>query len=791
MGILDSAGQAAKGATDAVADSVVGKTIDAVAGGLTGESGSAATGTACFVAGEPLDPRLASRPRIAAQPNPVGSPNNTGARSGESVPFGPRRPVQFVHLSHAHDDLADNLPGQSPVHGVGMRDALVREAVLVHAFARSAQRVLQAAKDGKGAAGAMLDTAGSLLGGKTQAAAGPETIDPVLAQVRAAVDPVNAAEIGYPDLHLAGVKLAEAWANLHETCKTALDPKAGGGAGLPSIPGLSQLAGSAGIPEVVAKIPEWLFKVHDTYTALYRNARQAYEWDVMKACHDYSVQAISERRKPGYDIWFLLAEKQGEPAGEASGVEQTLQQAQDNLRGLPLVGDSEPVDAAAGALGSVQDAIRGAREGARDQAGDITGWLATVESEQARLPEGSAAALAAAIAALAGDPQNPQRSPPLATVMARGFAQGIGVDALPGFLQTYVGIVSDIAMTLLPKLYSHLHGQLGVPQMPLVLAATHDAVAGRIVDLVWALIFGKDSKPGSNDGADMTRRGTDLVDGLSQGSLATGGLPGLTELENKAADLVRQFIRGNAHYMDALVLFVAEDLFREMVFAWIECAGKRCLCMEAYLGRLPLMAALLVRNLAFPVFNLLLKAFGMADRFAGMAWDPVDQKLKEGGQIARDIQQYKEDVRQTGNDIAAGARRAEDEIGSQQQELRDNAGALAEGGRVDSLDSARQMAGDKQRQANALADTVGTAPDDIIDAATNDPAAAAPAAAAASGGTGPLSAARVVEGQARAVEPGEIDQAGRVRVMPEDQARAARDKAPPPVAPPAAPALPF
>lgn len=790
MGLLSSAGDAAKGVTDKATDNFAGSMIDAVAGGLTGQAGVGASGTAHYLAGEPLDPRLSKPPKIAAQPEPVGSDPGTAAKPGSNVPIGARRPTQFVHLSFAHDDHVDRFPGEAPAHGIAMRDALIREDVLVYSFARAAQRVLEQAKASKGAAGAMLETAGSLLGGSTQASGGPEAITPVLDAIRTAADPVNVDAPGYPEVHAAGVKLAESWATLHETCKTALDPQAGGGMGLPSIPGLSGLAGGAGIPEIVAMIPEWLFKVQDTYQAMFRAARQAYEWEIMKACHAYSIQAIKEDRKPAYDIWFLLSEKQGEPVGGESGVEQTLENAQKGLRGLPLVGGSGAVDDVADSLGSVQDSIRKAREGARDKSGDITGWLGTAESEQASMPEGSAAALSAAIAALAGDPQAQPPRPALGPLMAKAMGEALlgAGKPLPGFMQTAVGIVGDIALVLLPKVYSHLHGRLGVPSMPLILAACHDAIATKVVDMVWGWIFGKGSAPGSNDQADMRKTGTDLVDGLSKGSLQTGGLPGVEKGRNKIADLVRGFIRDQGHHIDFLIEFVAEDLYNELAAAQADCAGKSCLTMEAYLGRLPMLSALLMRNLTFPVFNLILEIFGLADKFAGMAWDPVNEKIQQAGAIARDVKDTKDDIRQAGEDIAAGSKRAEDEIDRQKQEITDKAGEL---GKIDdsvsSVGDAQKLADKKQDQANALSEAVGSAPDDVMDAAKGEDDANGAAPPPQPEGTGPISSPRVRGGKARPVAPGEIDQAGRVTPEAEADVLKARNA---PAAKPAAPAAP-
>jgi hypothetical protein len=790
MGLLDSAGQAAKSATDAATDNPVGGLMDALDSGLNPKAASGPAGSPHYLAGDPLDSDDNDHTHAA-------KPTNTdeGDQAPKHVPLNLKKPLQFVHLCYAHDDGSDNFPGESPNHGIAMRDALIREDVLLYSFARGAQRVLESAKTSKGAAGAMLDAASSLLGGGKSASGDPASIDPILSKIRAAGDSVNVDAPAYPDIHAAGVKLTTAWFAFGETCKTSLVPGKGGGMGLPSIPGLSSLAGGAGIPAIVAQVPSWLFKVQDAYQGMFTETHKAYEWEIMKVCHAYSVQALIGKHKPGYDIWFLPSPDDPPASGDSpqSAPEKTLQEAQNSLNSLPKFGGADPGGTAAGPLGAMQNSIAGARQGARDTAGDITGWLGTAEQAGAKLPPDAVAAVAATVAVLAGKPHQVEA---LGTVLGRGLAHGLGLKGdLPGPLQSYVDIIGDIALTLLPKIYGYVHSRYGEVEPALICAAVHEAIADRVVDLIWALIF-KGSKPGSNDKAAETKKGTDVVDKLGHGELGAGdAIPDASLLENKAADMVTNFIKGQGHYINFLILFIAEDVTSELQRAWLENLGKKTITMEAYLGRLPQIAALLGRNLVFPVFNLLMQVFGIGDKLAGLVWDPVKDKIKQAGDIAHTVKQTKDDVHQAGDDIAAGSNRAEDEIGKQSDALQRQAGSLADpNSSVSNLDQLNTLARNKSQQATDLGNTAQDAPGKILDAAKGDPKNSADEQKAPEG-SGPISAERKSAGKAKPLQPGDLGKAGRVNIETE-QAITDALAAPPPAAPPASsgtgiPGLPF
>jgi hypothetical protein len=788
---LGGIGDTVKSATDAATKNVVGDAIDAVAGDLAGQAGKATPGEPHYIKGACLDPDAGGGTDRAVQNEASGSD------SGGNPPYNvldAKPPLEFVHLSYAHADGIDHFPGEAGSHGIAFRDALVREDVLLYAFARSAQRVLTQVKASKGAAGAMLETAGSLLGGGKQASQGPEAIDPILTQLRAAIDPINTDAPTYTDIHAAGVKLTEAWASFNVTCMSALKPGSGGGLGLPTLPGANLIPGA--VPDVVKKIPEWLFKAQDAYMAMFSEARTAFEWPLMQVVHDYSVQAIEQDWRPTFDIWFLRDAPAAEGEGDAprSAPENLLQDAQDGLNSVPSYGSFDPGGDAASPVGSLKDSIAGARGTARDKLGDIGGFLATAESELAKLPPEAGAALSQAFSVLKAPHKDfPNRSA-LSVALEQGMASALlGQDkrTLPGFMQFHLDITSDITLTLLPKVYAHIMGRYGTPEPSLVVAAVHDAVAERVVDMIWALIFGKGTKPGSNQAKAERKRGTDIVDNLGQGQFGTGGLvPGMDELENKAADLVHAFLRSQGRYLNGVILFLATDLLEELLVPWLDTLGRKALTMETYIGHLPRFAALLARNLTFPMFNLLLKVFGMADHFAGMAWDPVREKIGQAGMVANTVKGAKDDVRETGEDVQRGAHAADREIATQQALIQNDASALSQGGSVTDLASAQQFARDKGTAFNKLSDDAGHAPDKVMDAATRKELEDAGVVIPKDTGIGPLSAERKAGGSAVAIDPGEVKKVGYVNV--EDEAVAAAGRAAPPKAqaPPTGPDAP-
>ena len=770
--MLSEVGKAVKGVTDTVTDSPLGKAIDAITGGLTGSSGPPAPeGTARFMEGEPID-QDAQATDVQASP---GSTQNTIGSLGT---------IQFLHLAYEHKDAAPPFGGGVTSRGVAMRDALVREAVLLYSFAQGGKQVLQKNKDSKSSASALLSTAGSLLGGAKQAPPGPEAFDSVLDLIRKAADPINAESFDYEAIHKAGLELAKAADSHNELCKNATSPEGAGGGGLPSIPGLDSVLSGAGVPKVVGLIPKWLFKLQDVYLAMYRESRIAYEWPLMKLSHDYSLEAIRGSWLPSYDIWRKRNKEATEAAQQTddpSIAENLLQSGKDTLdQDMVTLGstgygatDTKPGKQAFDKLGDAQNAIKDLRTSGEDKAQMLTGLMSTAEDVQAKMPAEATAALAKAFALFGGDVAKGVK--PLGEMMADAIGKSLFDGALPGFMQFYVGKLGEATVAVLDKVYRYTHGY-GTPDPSLVLAATHDALASRIVGLIFSLILGRN--PQAVDASNQQKAAKSAVGNagkLDFGSAfdnAKDALPSMDQAADRAADLVTQFLKSQGHHLDGIIIFVAKEIYDELIAAWMDAYLRNASTMETYLGRLPMLVATVSRNLLFPVFNLVMEAFGMGDKLAGQAWNPVKDGIGRVTGVAETVKQTKDDVHDAGHDFADGTQRVDEAIDAKQTQIGEAASALGGMDRtVSSASEAAGFAGEKGRQATDLTNAIGSTPSDLINAAKGeDDAGGDTPPEEEPKGSGVLSASRKDKGQAKPVDSySQITAAGTETAMTESQ----------------------
>ncbi|MDB5972320.1 MAG: hypothetical protein JWQ90_4770 [Hydrocarboniphaga sp.] len=773
MSLLDDAGGFAEKAADKATNNPLGSALDAIAGGLSGSAGAGPAGIARFIDGGPIE--IAKKPRtFPAPPDNPGA--NTPAKS--STPLNMDKPPQFLHLAYAHDDVGTLFPGGVTSHGIAFRDALVREAVLLHSFAQGGKRVLAKNKESKGAAGALLGAASSLLGGAKQAAPGPEAFDPLFTQIRSATDPINQESFDYPVIHAAGLALAKTADAHNELCKNAMVPDGGGGLGLPSIPGLDSVLAGAGVPAIVAKIPAWLFKVQDAYLAMYREARIAYEWPLMKLCHDYSLDAVRGKWQPTFDIWRQrnaeateAAQATDDPSqvDDLSKVELALKAAQDKLEEdvITLGGsgygatDTGPGKDARDKLVDAQNAVKDLRTSGEDKAQMLAGLLQTAADLQSKMPPEAVATLAKAFALFAGDAANGVKS--FGERMNDALGKALIDGDLPDFMKFYTGKLAEATLTVLDKVYRAIHGVGGTPDPSLVLAAVNDAIASKIVGLIFSLILGRD--PAANDSSDKQKTAKSVVDDVGTGSFgsALGKAKSLSdnidqEAENKAAELVTAFLRNQGQHLDGIIFFVAQELCLELGDAYLESYGKNALTMEAYLGRLPMLAATVMRNLLFPIFNLVMDVFGMGDKFAGQVWNPVSEGIGKVTDVATSVKDTKDDIHDSGKDIKEGLGRADDEIDDRKRKANEQIGRLSDVNQDDAVDGFSKQSG----AFDDLKNNVTGAPGAIKDAAMND-GQQDPAVEAVKKdpNRGPLTAQRVAEGKALPITNSQIVSAGR------------------------------
>lgn len=623
------------------ADSKPASLLDQTAAGLSGVAPPAGPqANAPYINGDVIDDGVAEPPILAAQPQAHGSDNDKPvSHNGADQPL----PIQFIHYDTIHDGRSDKFAGDALSRGVAMRDALLREVVLMSSFAQGARQVM--VQHGQsGALGQAIAAVGSLLGGSSAAPAGPEQFDPVLKQLTAASALINKTSVVYKDVNDAGRKLHDA-RNAYETvCGSALKPGGGSGGGLPSLPALPAIPGVGGI---VSKLPGFLFKAQDAYLCTFAAVRGVTEKPITRACHDFSFNAAKTIPDPSYEIWF--SSSSGKSAGHAAPA---------------------PAPAAAPPKQSTLEQITGLPDEAQKAQDSATDWLVT-DSDAPSGP--NAGALAAALAALAGDPKKPQPTD-AASVMCAGLAKGIGFDdgKLPAPLDKIVARIASAALTIVQKTYTGILAHDGQPSvLPAVVHdAVHSTMSTLIVDEVWSLLALDDKGPGKN-----------VAQHNALGSMGVG----LGELENKAAEMINKELAKQAHYLDAITDFVTHDLTDALQKAATGSVKCDALTMESYLGRLPLALALLMRDMVFPLFNLVLRLFGLSDKL-GAVWDPVAQGISKAGDAVNQVKADKDRVDQ-------GAQHAKD----QAQTLDHDIGQLSELG-----------GGTDQSKNQETADKIGT-----------------------------------------------------------------------------------
>lgn len=668
MGLLESAAGAAAGAANSVAgkDSALGGLIDDVAGKLGGGPGGTVSGTPYYYAREPLSDKLGQPQKLFLKPTAMGSESMSSDENRGSRPM----PIEFVHFGKVHADMNDQFAGKGPPgHGAGCRDALLREAILLHGYARCARQVLQTQT--QGAVGALLETAGSLLGsGQKSGAVDPSQFTSLMAAIETAGKKLNADTIDYTTLHQSGIDLHQARADFWVLCNSAFQPGAGGGAGLPSLPlpgGLGAVGAAGGF---IADVPKYLFKVQDTYKAMFQAARAEYEAGIEEACRAFSIAAIRDSRTPTFAIW---TDKDEPDTDSGSTPAQALPKSYDG----PLGKVEQAADDAAGKVEEAQDKAKRAQE-------SLTDWL---ETAGARTRPGSGA-LAAAFATLGGgerwneprtDPKNRLKIVPAPALMSRAIAQGVGV-TLPGFVDTAVQEIAKVSVSILDRVYTNLllAGVQGdVPA--LVSLSVRESLSATLVNLVFQLV-GFDP-PGENKKA--------------QGKTELGKVSvGREQLMNKGAEFVRDFLTGKAAYLDVVIDFIVEELAREVGTLVQRARQQEATTMEALLAGLPMLLALQVRNTLFPLFNLLLEAFGLGDTVGRTVWNPVRDRLGQAAGLAKDVKDTKDNALAAADQARQSGKNVDDAIsklGSNQFNFLDPAGSAGDmQKKVGDVDQARR-----------------------------------------------------------------------------------------------------
>lgn len=177
--------------------------------------------------------------------------------------------------------------------------------------------------------------------------------------------------------------------------------------------------------------------------------------------------------------------------------------------------------------------------------------------------------------------------------------------------------------------------------------------------------------------------------------------------------------------------------------------------MEIWLGRLPMLLALQVRNTLFPLFNLLLDAFGLGDTVGQTVWNPVRDKIKQATGVVQDVKHTKDNLLEATEQAKESGKKMDDAV----SQLGDNKFNF-----LDPANSAKDMKDKVGNVDRARKDGV----QDVLDKATGADEDKAKSLLAGGdedkppAGDAPFSNIRVDDSEAVRPEKPAIDQVGKV-----------------------------
>lgn len=513
-------------------------------------------------------------------------------------------PVEFIHFGRVHpdgsrnfphDDLPDNkkanLDGEaaegddgprSPISkGIMFRAGVEREAILLDAFIASAKTVTDEYESNKGVLGEVAGAIGDLVGGGGSEAPDPAELDALRDDVATAAGPANVASIVYPDIHKAGKDLRQCrcdyMAFADKLAQHYLEPGTGGG-----------MFDMPGVASGVQAVQGIIFKAFDIYVAMFFRVREACEGGIARACHGMTIEAIKERTTRVFPVWFYRESDDDvpdAPAGEddKNFLEEALEPVTDTIE-------------------DVKSEVEDTRDSVRDFLGIST------EEPMAGQPfhQEAFAALAKAPEALPG-----------------ACRLVIGVDSLPGFLETVIDEIAQANVGMLEVIYRKImldKGQAPIEQQ-FIRVACREYLAHKLVSVL----------------ADLT--GLSLLDpDYEMVSVGGIGTVGGKQISDKAAEGVDAAV---GKQIEPIIDLSAKQLHEHLEDARKAAVKAESMTMEVFLGRLPWLFTLMFRNTFFPVWELLVdKAFGSLDGVLGQAMSPIESMLGVAGDVvgtAKDV----------------------------------------------------------------------------------------------------------------------------------------------------------
>lgn len=530
--------------------------------------------------------------------------------SGEdSIPAGPKggqvgaafnfsKPIELIHFGtvfrdrsdrFAHeevDDMALLEAGELTGRAIQYRAALLRECVLLDSTARGLVDAIQAVYDppadpsagplaapgglaqsagGLGGLGALLGFAGDLLGGPAAQSQKMATADfeSLIAELDAVWREIDATDIHYEKLHAAGIRLHEIRNALRKYLKTHRDrlenslsgPSGGGPGVLAGLPFLGD-AVPAALGEYfafAAAVPHLIFDVY-MQTILDLTLVMGPAIDV--AARDKTIDAITSGFTPIFPVWYPPPEPAEDDPDEAPG----------------------PTG-----IGAIDDAIGEVNQAVEDAEAKVDEVVDLLSRPYERSPGGPFVdrAFGGLEVGLAADE--------VAGILAlQALKSAVGFDP-PGFVATFFEKTAAVIGGFVRSVYSQLVtlGARDVSKDEL-----REAGRRHLVDAVIECIFS------SIPQLEFLRDDIMPPVRLQNWSIPISG----RALIDRAKDLLAENLAGP---LEPVMDYAMGDLA-----ATLNDARRRAKAptMEAHLAIAPICFAKLLRNVFFPIWDLLMKS---------------------------------------------------------------------------------------------------------------------------------------------------------------------------------------
>ncbi len=557
-------------------------TASSILGGpAQGGAGAAAPVTPVFRNGE----NLGERPEDmgGAQPPNDQTVHDIGAPI-EFIHFGyvhPDSSLHFVHPNIADDTKTPKL-GEGPgSRAIMFRDALEREVILLGGFIDYCQKVLKEKEDSQGGLGQAMAFAGSLLGGGA-GDSGPKAADlnSIFSSAQSAATPINTGSIEYKPIHQAGIDLQTARQQYQEFRKKLQQPPSDGGGGL--LGQVQALAGAAGEAGKILKIVQGVaFKAFDIYVRTFAEiaggdkgggkdaAYPAWEQVIESACHAMTIAAIKgnvdpDTATPIFPVWFPKPadQQQAAPSSYDSGV----------------AGDAEKeID---GVKKTVKDAQKDVKDFLEGEPVDCPGTAFLVQAFSLSLDQDDHGK------PVLDQPPKPPQDPGAPVIAAFKAVLKID-DSLPGFLETLIKEIMQLNTDFIQAVYQKL--MQTEPKASIDARAMFEAGRKRMLQRLLNMLL-------------------DQVAILKK--LATGSFNvqdqkvGPGHFIDQGMDLLNQKF---ASQLDVVLQITMKELAEELQAARKNAQSNKSLTMEAYLGVLPYLLAVLFRDTFFPIWDMVMK----------------------------------------------------------------------------------------------------------------------------------------------------------------------------------------